>query len=222
MFYVYIGCLAFGTLYAVLSAVLGSHGFDDGGGLDHHIGVDHQVDVGVHDGVDSGDVPSPLNPVVIASAIATFGASGIIGKMGLEMGELPSAIFASACAGAVGIAVFFGIVKVLYNSQSNSNFSQEELIELEAEILTPIPAQGVGEIVYVAGGIRHSLPARSKNNEFIGRGEKVIIQDIKNHTAFVTKKITINEFFTDGYETLDEGYEKGSSLKRDDNNMREV
>lgn len=177
MFYVYIGCLTFGVLYTVLSVVLGSHGFEHGG-------IGH----GALHGQDADDVPSPLNPVVIASAIAAFGAAGIVSKAGFGMGELASAAFSAFCAAAVGTAVFFGIVKFLYQAKANTHFSGENLINSEAEVLTPIPVQGVGEIVYSMNGMRNSLPAMSKNNEFLGRGETVIIQSIENHTAFVAQK----------------------------------
>lgn len=177
MFYVYIGCLTFGVLYTVLSIVLGSHGFEHGG-------IDH----GGLQGQDADDMPSPLNPVVIAGAIAAFGAAGVVGKAGFGMGELASAAFSAVCAAAAGTAVFFGIVKFFYRAKANTHFSEKNLINSEAEVLTPIPAQGVGEIVYNMNGMRNSLPAMSKHNEFLGRGETVIIQSIENHTAFVVQK----------------------------------
>lgn len=68
MFYIYIGCLTFGVLYSIISAVFGSHGFDHGGL--HHAGID------IHGDADGADLPSPFNPIVIASAIATFGEIG--------------------------------------------------------------------------------------------------------------------------------------------------
>ncbi len=177
MFYVYIGCLTFGVLYTVLSVVLGSHGFEHGG-------IDH----GGLQGRDADDVPSPLNPVVIAVAIAAFGAAGIVGKAGFGMSELVSAAFSAVCAAAVGAAVFFGIRRFFYQAKVDTRFSRENLINSEAEVLTPIPVQGVGEIVYNMNGMRNSLPAMSKHNEFLGRGETVIIQSIENHTAFVAQK----------------------------------
>lgn len=219
MIYVYIGCLTFGVLYSIISAVLGHHDFDHGdvdgsgfdvdldGGID--ISLDADLDVGIDGGVDashcichdggihehsnydSADAPSPFSPVVMASAIATFGAIGIIGKLGFNMGDLLSAIVALSFAGAIGAAIFFGIVKFMYKSQSNSVFSQADFIGIEADITTPISASGVGEITFQINGMRRNFPARSANNEDIPRGVTVKIKDVSGNIAFVTRKRTI-------------------------------
>ena len=88
-------------------------------------------------------MPSPFNPLVIASAITAFGAFGLIGKAGFKWGDLISTIVALAFAGAVGTIIFFGIVKFMYNSQSNSMFSLDELTGTEAEVTTPVPENGL-------------------------------------------------------------------------------
>lgn len=180
MLYVYIGCFAFGIFYSIISAIFGSHGIDHGG-----VHVDHSG--------HATDVPSPLNPLVIASAIATFGAVGIIGQIGFKMGELASAVFALSFAGIVGAAIFFGIVRFMYGSQSNTAYSEDDLVGIEAEVVTPVPVNGVGEVAYTINGIRCSIPARTENGEEILKGKLVRIKEVKNHTAIVMIKITIND-----------------------------
>lgn len=185
MIYVYIGCITFGIVYSVVSALLGGHGFDHG---DADIG-----DLDGHGNVDSADMPSPFSPVVIASAIATFGAVGIIGKAGFRMTDFASLIVSLGFAGVIGAVIFFGIVKFMYGSQSNSTFSQSDIIGVEAEVITPIPGKGMGEIAYVINGVRHSLPAKSANNEDIAKGAVVNIKDITGNIALVIQKMTIDD-----------------------------
>ena len=179
MLYVYIGCLTFGALYSVLSLILGGHGYDHG-----------SVD---HGGADHGDIPSPFNPLVIASAITTFGAAGLIGKLGFGLGNLFSSMVALGFAGVIGALIFFGIVKLMYNSQSNSTFSQSDLVGTEAEVLTPIPQNGVGEVVCLIHGVRYSLTAKNAYGEAEPRGEKVLILEVKDNIALVTRKIAIDD-----------------------------
>lgn len=194
LIYVYIGCLTFGTLYAFASFLLGGHGADHGsldhGGLDHS-GLDHGT---VDSGGDSADLPSPFNPLVLASAIATFGAVGIISKMGFSMGDFSSAALSLGFSGMVGAAMFFGVVKLMYDSQSNSTFSVEDIVGCEAEIITPIPEKGMGEIVLVYNGIRYNFSAKAYNETSIGRGESVVIKAVSGNTALVAQKLSIEDF----------------------------
>jgi hypothetical protein len=200
LIYVFIGCLAFGALYSLVAALLGGHGFDHGS-FDHagfdHSGFDHSVDHGApdsqHSGSESNSGPSPFNPIVIASAITAFGAVGLIAKTGFGMGDLLSTVLALGFAGITGTLIFFGIVKFMYGSQSNSLFSLQDLINTEAEVLTPIPANGTGEVAYVQNGIRYNISAKSVRHEEISRGSIVVIKDIAANAAMVIKKVTLDE-----------------------------
>lgn len=185
MLYLYIGCLAFGTVYAFASFLLGGHGVD-------HSSLDHGGIDG-HSGGDAADVPSPFNPLVMASAIATFGAVGTIAKLGFKMRDFSSAAFALTLSGVVGAAIFFGVVKLMYGSQSNSTFSVTDLVGAEAEVITPLPAKGLGEIALVYNGIRYNFSAKSYNEKPIGRGETVRIKDILGNTAIVSQKLSIDD-----------------------------
>lgn len=165
--------------------VLGGHGFDHS--------VDHGGGADVHHGGDSADGPSPFNPLVIASAITAFGAVGLAAMKGFGMSGLMSTIVALAFAGAIGAGIFFGIVKFMYGSQSNSMFSTDDLIGTDAEIFTPIPQKGLGEIAYVTNGIRYTMSARSLEGGDIHRGSAVVIREIAGNVAIVQQKLTLED-----------------------------
>ncbi|HEX2945097.1 MAG TPA: hypothetical protein VHT96_04005 [Clostridia bacterium] len=185
--------------------------FDHAGGLDHAVGMDHAggfdhaagagaghvADAGHTAGAqhasDSSDTPSPFNPLVIASAISTFGAVGIISMKGFGISGLMSTIISLGVAGAIGAALFFGIVKFMYGSQSNSIYSLDELAGTEAEVITPVPEKGLGEIAYVANGIRYTQSARSMEGSPIKRGAAVIIREIAGNVAVVQQKLTLDD-----------------------------
>lgn len=203
MLYFFIGCLAFGVLYSAVSAIVGPHGFGHGG-------FDHGGGAGGHSGTDSADAPSPFNPLVIASAVTTFGAVGLAAKAGFNMGDLLSTIVALGFAGAIGAAIFFGIIKLVYRSQSNSIFSLEDLIGSEAEVTTPIPANGTGEIDYTMNGVRSSLSARASHGGEVPRGTVVIIGEFAGNAAIVRKKMTMEDLdlFEQGQERKEEQEQK--------------
>lgn len=194
-------------------------GVDHGADIGHDISIDHGVDIG-HDidvghgidaghdaaGIDAGHdgvqhashgddtvSPSPFNPMVIASAITAFGAVGLISMTGFGLDSLMSTIIALAFSGAIGAALFFGVVKFMYGSQSNSVFSLEDLVSFEAEVITPLPEKGLGEIAYKAKGIRSTISARSMDGTEIKRGAQVIIREIAGNVAVVQQKLTIDD-----------------------------
>lgn len=180
MLYVFIGCLAFGIVYAAVSGFLDAEGLD-GGGTDADIGA------------DSTGIPSPLSPLVIAGAIITFGAAGLIGKVGFGLSDIVSTAISVGFAGAIGTAIFFGIVRLLHNSQSNSAFSKNDLVGMEADVITPVPESGLGEIACVINGTRYTFSARSAYAEPIPKGERVKIKAIDENTAWVTRRMTVDD-----------------------------
>ena len=187
MLYVYVGCLLFGILFSVVGFLLDGHGFDFDG---------IHVDGGGHG-------PGIFSPLVITSSITVFGGTGIVSMVGLKMGGLSSAIASLTLAAIIGAAIFFGIVRLAYNSQSNSTFSQNDIIGLDCEVVTPIPVKGVGEIVYVINGQRHSLPAKSTYSDTIGKGEIVCIKEVTGNAAIVSRKVTIQDVYLDEFEGKD-------------------
>jgi len=202
MLYFYFGCLTFGVVYSTLYAVFGSHG------MDHNVTEIH-VD-GVHvDGVHAGDThdagPSILNPIVIASALTAFGGAGLIGDLGLGFTSIFTLLFALIISFGIGAAVFFGVVRLLYTSQANSNFSEEELCDVEAEVVTPIPKLGLGEIVFTAGGTRTTLPAHSIEDCEIEKGTKVMIRKVENRIAYVGRKIIIDDLIIENEKLKNRG-----------------
>lgn len=186
MLQVFIGCLAFGVLFSAFSVIFGGHDFGHGG-------FDHGSGAGGHSGSDSADAPSPFNPLVISSAITAFGAVGLIARFGFGMTDILSTVVALGFAGVIGALIFFGIVKFMYGSQSNSVFSLNDLVDNEAEVITPIPASGTGEIAYVVNGVRYNLSARSCDGEYIARGAAVIIRDVAGNAANVQRKLTLDD-----------------------------
>jgi membrane protein implicated in regulation of membrane protease activity len=135
--------------------------------------------------------------LVIASAITAFGAAGLISMTGFGLNSLMSTIVALGFSGAIGAALFYGVVKFMYGSQSNSVFSLDALIGLEAEVITPLPEKGLGEIAYKAHGMRSTITARSLDGTEIRRGADVIIREISGNVAVVQRKLTLDDIILD-------------------------
>jgi hypothetical protein len=182
---VYLILFLVGLGFAIVSFILSGlghlgtgHAVDTGG---HDVGVGghdidtggHNVDIGHHDldahahDSSSGIHLSPVSPITIAMFITAFGGIGFIFQQlpgGSLFFSLPIALISGF---AIAAGAFYVLYKIFSITQADSNYSRESVLDLEAEVITAIPADGVGEIAYTAKGSRYSAPAMSEERKAI-------------------------------------------------------
>ena len=164
-----------------------SHDFDMGHDFDHSLaeaGGDGHVEVGVG---DSFPGLSPWSPTVLSSFVAAFGGVGYLTLTnGWWGGGTPlSLLFALSGGLLVSAGVFFGMNRLFAALQSSSDVLVADLIGETAEVLTPIPENGVGEIAYNASGTRLTAPARTLSGKPVGRAALVEIVRIAGNVYYV-------------------------------------
>lgn len=176
---IYAICLVLGLLFTLISAFMG-HLF---GGHDS-VGTGGEADAGF----DADGVPgiSFFSPTVLACFVTAFGAFGLI------LSEIPvtASVWINApvsfIAGLlIALAALWGLNKIFRGTQSSSEGRVAELIGQTAAIVSPIPANGVGEISYVQSGARYSAPARAEGGGAIDAGRTVKITRIVGTQFFV-------------------------------------
>jgi membrane protein implicated in regulation of membrane protease activity len=187
---VFIASFFLGLAYAIISAIFGGvlgggheGGFDSGGDFDMQHDVAGHVDTG--GGHDSGTVHfSPLSPVIVAMFITTFGAMGMICLKVFKISPYPS-LAVSVGTGIVIAAITFFIFLMLFRATQGSSESRlGDMVGQEAEVITSIPLDGLGEVAYVAKGTRYTAPARSAHRI-----------EIKSHSVVTVEKIVGNTFY---------------------------
>lgn len=171
-FLVYAICFGVGLLFAIVSAFT-SHLF---GGHDAHV----EVGTGGHAeaGFQDTGIPglSPFSPTTITAFITAFGGLGmVLTRIPLLSSPWISAPLAllGALMIAAGVVWVFGTV--FHKVESSSESHVAELVGMTATVITPIPANGVGEIAYVQSGSRYSAPARNERGAEVATGQTVKI-----------------------------------------------
>lgn len=186
----YLICLLLGVFYGVFAGLFSLIGGHIGGG-DHDIGdsVGHTEaeisEMGHEPGtVESGVHMTPLNPVVVSIFLVSFGGTGLatMQLFGWELASLAVAAPSGFVLGAMTFAVFGKILSV---TQGSSEPGQREIIGKEAELITPIPENGLGEIAYMRRGARFTAGARSESGAPIGKHTVVTVTRIVGHTYYV-------------------------------------
>lgn len=205
----YFICLVVGFLFALVGAIFGElgHGGMDAGGHelslghhsievgDHNLDFGHDVDAS-HDMVagghsvgmeHAGQMPevSFFNAITISVLTAFFGLSGLFAVYVLRMSALPSLAFALPVGLAIAVGQFLMYVKLFVQAQASSEATMAEVLGCEAEVITSIPADKVGEIAYVVKGTRYTSPAISADAEEVPKGTRVRVVNIKGTTLVV-------------------------------------
>jgi len=180
----YLICFGIGVGYALIvgffAGLLGG-GHDVGG---HDVGVGDHGDIPQGEFADSVSF-SPLSPVIIATFLAVFGGSGYIYIRIFGVDETLSLLPALATAFVVGGALFLVFDYIFKNVQGGIDLNISSLIGREAEVRTPIPADGMGEIHYVTSGGRATSPARSATGQAIPKNSIVVISKIVGNVFLV-------------------------------------
>src|SRR5512135_710845 len=130
--FIYFLSFAVGLGYAVFVGVAG-HLFGGDAG-------DAHMDIGT-------DLPlSPLSPTVISTFLTGFGGGGMLANsyFGLPLGK---GVLVALLTGFVLSAGTFGVLAILFkNTQAGSEFELGDMIGRSVEVITPIPANGTGEV----------------------------------------------------------------------------
>ena len=161
----FLACFAFGTLFTLISVVLGMAG--DGLGHVHHGG---HVGHGTH---HTMSLPL-LNASSVVGALTWFGAAGYLL---LRLGDwaLPVAILGALLAGAAGWYLVARFLKLVLSGERVMDPDDYRLEGTIGQITVGSPAGGTGEVVFSKAGGRRSEAARSTSGAAIPRGSEVVI-----------------------------------------------
>lgn len=181
----YLVLLILGLIYAIFLLVSGQIGGD----MDLDADVD--VDVDIDGGADIGDGQhgiSPISPLTISTFVSAFGASGLVATGLFSASERGSIIWAALGGVLVSALVYIGFTYLFIKPQGSSEVKVAELRGAIAEVITPIPDDGMGEIALVAQGGRVTYSARGKDGAAIARGTPVRVIRVTGGIAYVEKE----------------------------------
>jgi len=188
---------------------LGHGGHVDVGHGDVDTGAGHATDVHVDSGHDTaahGDSghaadthgenqgrelhASPLNPVIIATFFGGFGGFGVLGTRLFCLPDFLSLLVALPAGLALGGGMFAVYARLAATAEADSTITWRDVQGVVAEVITPIPENGLGEILYVAKGSRRSSPARTIDGWAVPRGTRVTVLKMANGVAIVDLRYT--------------------------------
>lgn len=133
-----------------------------------------------------GDFQFPLlSPSGVATLAGSLGAFGLIAKFGLDLADWASLLVALPLAVLFSYAATYAAWRVLVGSSTTSTIAADDLTGADAEVITPIPAGGVGEAAAFVKGQRYTAPAREIDGLEVPRGAVVSVVRLTGSTLYV-------------------------------------
>lgn len=190
----YIALGLAGCLFIVVSAIFGNTADGGDGDGDTATGDAHQT-YGVS-GDGHGDVSAGsghgaafhfpfFSPLALATLLASIGAWGLIAKFGFKAGDGLSLIIAVPAAFGTAYAITYVGFRLVSSSRGSSQIRVGDLVGVDGEVITPIPAGGIGEVAAIVNGERFTSAARELEGRAVARGAMVKVVRMAGGTIIV-------------------------------------
>ena len=137
------------------------------------------------DGADGGFHFPLLSPTGLATLAGSLGAFGLIATFGFGLTDWASVLVAVPLALLFSYATTYAAWRILVGSSTTSVIATADLAGADAEVITPIPAGGVGEAAAFVGGQRYTSAAREIDGLEVPRGAVVSVIRLAGSTLYV-------------------------------------
>jgi membrane protein implicated in regulation of membrane protease activity len=195
----YIALALIGCGYILFATFTGHHGGGAGHAASGHA-AGHTADAAIHYGVDgSGHAEARagaatvtafqfpfFSPLAVATLAAAVGGYGLIAEYGLRLRGQGSLLVALPAAIVTAYLVTYVSFRLVRSSTGTSAIRLSELAGARGEVITPIPAGGLGEVAAMVGDQRFTAPAREVDGREMARGARVTVMRMVGTTLVVT------------------------------------
>jgi membrane protein implicated in regulation of membrane protease activity len=192
----YIALAVLGAGYLLFSVFLGHSDF---GGEGHGDAGPHGGDAHMDYGVDasghaSASAHAPhaaefhfpfFSPLALATLFACIGGYGLIALYGFRTSDASSILAAIPAAVATAYLITYAGWRIVGSSRGSSQIRLQDLAGAHAEVITPIPKDGLGEVAALVGGQRYTAPAREAHGREVPRGAQVTVLKMVGSTLLV-------------------------------------
>jgi membrane protein implicated in regulation of membrane protease activity len=180
---IYLVCFGVGTLWSVVSLLLGGM----------HLGHAHGGHAHTPHGHAHGHAQQPgwaswigtlLTPGCIAIFLAWFGAIGYLLTRHSALGNFADLAIA-ILVGLTGAVLLGMFLRWLQSHEKPLEATDTDVVGMLGRVSSTIRPDGVGEVIYVRDGSRRSTPARGEDGQEIQREEEVVVTRYEKGIAYV-------------------------------------
>jgi membrane protein implicated in regulation of membrane protease activity len=128
-----------------------------------------------------------FNASTLLAFLAWFGGTGYILTKYSHLVAIASLGLATLAGLVSGSIVFKFMVKLMHSSESQLSEADYRVEGSVCTVTMPIRRNGTGEVVFLLGGVRRSVGARTDDGKPIEKGAEVVIERQENGIAYVKR-----------------------------------
>ncbi len=128
-----------------------------------------------------------FNASTMLAFLAWFGGTGYILTKYSNLVAIASLGLATLAGLVSGSIVFKFMVKLMHSNETQLNEADYRVEGSLCTVTMPIRANGIGEVVFLLGGVRRSAGARTDDGKPIEKGAEVVIERHENGIAYVRR-----------------------------------
>ncbi|WP_181346741.1 protease [Thalassobacillus sp. CUG 92003] len=134
-----------------------------------------------------GGLDEFFNPLLLFGTLSVVGGAGVLltKYTGLNMGAV---LLMSALAGALAyVIIYYFLIIPLSNAEASTSISMQDLEGKMGEVITTIPAEGLGEVFIESPNGSRNETAKSFESEEIKQGSRIVVVQVAEQMVLVSK-----------------------------------
>lgn len=131
-----------------------------------------------------------LNPLLLFGTLSVVGGAGVILSKYTVLNGLYVLLLSLIIGTAAYFLIYYFLVIPMSNAESSTSISVKDLEGKIGEVITTVPAEGMGEVFIQSPSGNRSETAKSFDHQEIKQGERIVIVQVKDHIVYVS---TLNE-----------------------------
>lgn len=132
-----------------------------------------------------------FNPLLVFGTLAVVAGSGVLWSKYSELSEIYVLLISLLIGLGAYLLIYYFLVIPMSNAESSTSISVHDLKGKVGEVITTIPATGMGEVLIQSPSGSWNEIAASFDKEEIKQGKKVLVVEIKEQILYVSE---FNEF----------------------------
>ncbi|MDX8046445.1 NfeD family protein [Gracilibacillus sp. S3-1-1] len=128
-----------------------------------------------------------LNPLLVFGTLSVIGGAGVLITKYSSLNEWYVLLISVLIGIGAYVLIYYFLVIPMSNAESSTSISMHDLEGKVGEVITTIPANGMGEVyIPISSGSRNET-AVSFDEKEIKQGERIVVVKVDNQAVYVSE-----------------------------------